>query len=101
MGDKLISQDFAVIILAAGKGVRMKSPLSKILHPIAGKPMILRTLDMLKRINPSKIILVGSPDNVRTLKKITTDCDIVIQLQPKGTADAVEYGLKKVNGNTA
>ena len=87
---------FAAVVLAAGKGVRMKSSLSKILHHIAGKPMILRTIEILKRITPSQIILVASPDSAKTLKKLVPDCNTVIQPRPLGTADAIKYGLKLV-----
>ena len=90
------SQHFAAIVLAAGKGVRMKSDLLKVLHKIAGKPMIVRTIEILKRITPSQIILVVSPDSAKTLKKLVPDCNTVIQPRPLGTADAIKYGLKLV-----
>lgn len=94
-------QAFAVIVLAAGRGVRMKSALSKVLHPIAGKPMVSRTIEILKRLEPSQIILVASPDNAKTLKKLSGECDVVIQPYPKGTADATKYGLKQVKRDMA
>ena len=39
---------FAAIILAAGSGTRMKSAMPKVMHPIAGRPMIAHLLDALK-----------------------------------------------------
>lgn len=92
---------FAVIVLAAGMGVRMKSPLSKVLHPIVGKPMILRTIEILKRIDPAQIILVASPNNAKMLKKLSGECDVVVQPLPVGTADATKYGLKHVKREMA
>ena len=53
--------DFAVIILAAGKGTRMKSDLHKVLHPIAGKPMLVHLLDGLKSLEE----VVGGPGTPR------------------------------------
>ncbi|MBA2438838.1 MAG: bifunctional UDP-N-acetylglucosamine diphosphorylase/glucosamine-1-phosphate N-acetyltransferase GlmU [Acidimicrobiia bacterium] len=47
-----------VVILAAGKGTRMKSELPKVLHPIAGKPLIDRVLDTAQALNPSTMTLV-------------------------------------------
>jgi len=51
--------DFAVIILAAGKGTRMKSALHKVLHPIAGKPMLMHLLDSLATLEPQRTVVVA------------------------------------------
>jgi UDP-N-acetylglucosamine diphosphorylase/glucosamine-1-phosphate N-acetyltransferase len=48
----------AAVVLAAGKGKRMKSDLAKVLHEVNGRPMICRVLDTLKAINFEKIVVV-------------------------------------------
>ncbi|MEP0391510.1 MAG: bifunctional UDP-N-acetylglucosamine diphosphorylase/glucosamine-1-phosphate N-acetyltransferase GlmU [Erythrobacter sp.] len=50
--------DFAAIILAAGKGTRMKSDMHKVLHPIAGKPMLMHILDEFETLSPKKTVVV-------------------------------------------
>jgi len=49
---------FAAVILAAGKGTRMKSARHKVLHPIAGKPMLGHLMDELSRLSPAKTVAV-------------------------------------------
>ncbi|MGJ8535810.1 MAG: bifunctional UDP-N-acetylglucosamine diphosphorylase/glucosamine-1-phosphate N-acetyltransferase GlmU [Parasphingopyxis sp.] len=49
---------FAAIILAAGKGTRMKSARHKVLHPIAGKPMLGHLMDELARLGPARTVVV-------------------------------------------
>ncbi len=94
---KKLNTKIATIILAAGQGVRMKSKVSKVLHPLAGKPMILASINNFKLIDPSQIILVASPNNKKELKKIAgSNVTIAIQTKPKGTADATNIGLQKV-----
>ena len=91
---------FAVIVLAAGEGRRMESKLSKVLHRIAGKPMIVRTIETLKRVNPYEIIIVANPQNLVAIKKeIPQDVKYTIQKSPLGTADAASCGLKLVDKN--
>jgi len=51
-------KDYAALILAAGKGTRMKSGLCKVLHPVAGRPMIAYVVDAVKAANFEKIVLV-------------------------------------------
>ena len=46
----------AVVILAAGMGTRMKSDLPKVMHPLAGKPMINWLIDTAEDLNPDKIL---------------------------------------------
>lgn len=47
-----------VIILAAGKGTRMKSRLPKVLMPVAGKPMLHYTIQLAKELNADKTVVV-------------------------------------------
>lgn len=49
---------FAAVILAAGKGTRMKSARHKVLHPIAGKPMLGHLMDELAMLEPEKMVVV-------------------------------------------
>jgi bifunctional UDP-N-acetylglucosamine pyrophosphorylase/glucosamine-1-phosphate N-acetyltransferase len=49
---------FSVVILAAGKGTRMKSTLPKVLHPIAGKPMVQRIIDTVNQLGASSVNLI-------------------------------------------
>lgn len=94
------NNNFAVIVLAAGLGKRMKSDLSKVLHPIAGKPMLSRTMSILSEVNPSQMIIVASPNNLDQIKKsFSKKADIAVQNLPLGTADAAKSGFKIVNKN--
>ncbi|MDP6427752.1 MAG: NTP transferase domain-containing protein, partial [Rhodospirillales bacterium] len=52
----------AVIILAAGLGTRMKSDTPKVLHRLAGRPMILHLLDEVARLGPERVVLVIGPE---------------------------------------
>ena len=55
------TREFATIILAAGKGTRMKSDLHKVLHPIAGQPMLMHLLASVDSLGPArKVVVVGS-----------------------------------------
>ena len=47
----------AAVILAAGKGTRMKSDLHKVLHPIAGRPMLLHLIDSVQALGPDRIVV--------------------------------------------
>ena len=48
----------AAIILAAGKGTRMKSDTHKVLHPIAGRPMLLHLIDSVDALDPARTVVV-------------------------------------------
>lgn len=48
----------AVIILAAGKGTRMKSTMPKVLHPVAGQPMLWHVLAAAQSLNPAKTVVI-------------------------------------------
>jgi bifunctional UDP-N-acetylglucosamine pyrophosphorylase/glucosamine-1-phosphate N-acetyltransferase len=52
--EKQSAKELAVVILAAGKGSRMKSSLPKVLHPIAGLPMVQHIIRAAETLNPKK-----------------------------------------------
>ena len=55
-----MNNNIAAIILAAGKGTRMKSDLHKVLHPIAGRPMLLHLMAAVDALAPAKkVVVVG------------------------------------------
>ncbi len=86
---------FAAIILAAGAGKRMNSKIPKVLHQIAGQPMILRSYKNLKSLNPKQVVIVASPDSIKPIKEIVDDhANFAIQQKPQGTADAAQVGLR-------
>ena len=83
---------FGAILLAAGKGTRMRSALPKVLHEIAGRPMLGHAIAVARQAGAAEILLVTSPeqDDVRayadSLKGALTHC---IQQEQLGTGDAV------------
>src|SRR5437588_11388850 len=52
-----------VVVLAAGKGLRMKSRIPKVLHPVAGRPMLLWCLSAARALDPARLLVVRNPDH--------------------------------------
>jgi bifunctional N-acetylglucosamine-1-phosphate-uridyltransferase/glucosamine-1-phosphate-acetyltransferase GlmU-like protein len=48
----------AVVIIGAGKGTRMKSAMAKVLHPLAGRPLITHVLELARCLQPQRLITV-------------------------------------------
>ena len=78
----------AAIILAAGKGTRMKSHLPKVLHPIAGRPMIGHVLDSLAPLGCAPIVVVVGP-GMEALSKAVAPNRTALQAEQLGTGHAV------------
>ena len=55
-------REIAVVLLAAGKGTRMKSRMAKVLHPIAGRPMLAYPLAAAEGLEPARLIAVVGID---------------------------------------
>lgn len=92
-----MSKKTAAIILAAGKGSRMKSNLPKAMMPVAGKPMIRHILNTLDKMNFDKIVVVTSPDGDLVRKEIAPH-DYCIQDKQLGTGHAVNCAKDSLNG---
>jgi bifunctional UDP-N-acetylglucosamine pyrophosphorylase/glucosamine-1-phosphate N-acetyltransferase len=91
----------AVIILAAGKGTRMKSDLPKVLHKVAGKTMLEHVIDSTKSLSPEKTVIVVAP-NSKEVEKAAGKAEIAIQKTQLGTGDAVKAAkdsFKNFDGN--
>lgn len=84
---------FGSVVLAAGKGTRMKTGKPKVLHRIAGKPLLGHVLDVVFEAGVDKSVVVagyGIEEVAEYLKKYTTgDVDIVLQEHQLGTAHAL------------
>lgn len=86
-----LTQNLGIIILAAGKGTRMQSDLAKVLHFVAGRPMLSYVLDTAYELHPSKLaVVIGHQEQeVRQTFKAQKDVSWVRQKEMRGTGDAV------------
>ena len=88
----------STIILAAGKGTRMKSPTPKILHKIAGKQLIAFSIDLAKAVKSKQTIIVVGKDTEKATRKALLDDKVKFCLQKNqlGTGDAVKIAFKNL-----
>ncbi|MEM7173323.1 MAG: bifunctional UDP-N-acetylglucosamine diphosphorylase/glucosamine-1-phosphate N-acetyltransferase GlmU [Pseudomonadota bacterium] len=84
----MTDSDLAVIILAAGQGTRMKSRLPKVLHPLAGKPMLGHVIDTVSALGPNRIVVVVGPD-MEQVANAAQPHRTVVQQDRLGTGHAV------------
>jgi len=91
MSDTLHDQRrFAVVILAAGQGTRMRSDIHKVLHPIASRPVLLHLLDCVDALGADKrVVVVGKGREQVEAAIAGRDVTVAIQAEQKGTGHAV------------
>jgi bifunctional UDP-N-acetylglucosamine pyrophosphorylase/glucosamine-1-phosphate N-acetyltransferase len=84
----------SVVILAAGKGTRMRSSLPKVLHPIASRPMVSHVIDSAKALNATRIHLIYGHGGEQ-LKSVINDPSLnwVEQTQQLGTGHAMQQAV--------
>ncbi|MGY8753159.1 MAG: NTP transferase domain-containing protein [Phycisphaerales bacterium] len=82
------NKPLAAIILAAGKGTRMGSDLPKVVHEVAGKPMVQWVVDAVREAGADRVILVIG-HGAEIVKKAIPNCEYVIQDPQLGTGHAV------------
>ncbi len=83
----------AAVILAAGQGTRMRSPLPKVLHAVASRPMLDRAIDAAEALGCSRIVVVAgahAPQVAAHARRRLGDDAIAIQDPPLGTGHAVQ-----------
>jgi bifunctional UDP-N-acetylglucosamine pyrophosphorylase / glucosamine-1-phosphate N-acetyltransferase len=86
-----------VVVLAAGQGKRMKSDLPKVLHPLAGKPLLAHVLETVSRLPDAKITTVVGHDAVAIKSRFTADKLFwVAQNEQLGTAHAVAQAMPQL-----
>ena len=93
------TKPLAIIILAAGQGTRMKSEKPKVMHELAGRPMINWLLDACESLEPEKIVVVTGPD-MPELESAVKPHTSVIQQTRDGTGGAVKKAVPVLKGFT-
>jgi len=90
----------SAIVLAAGKGTRMKSDLPKVLHPLCGRPLVEYPVAAAFEAGAAQVVVVtsGQPEIAQALRdRYGADrVAVVVQDPPRGTGDAVRFGLAAV-----
>jgi len=89
-----------IIVLAGGQGKRMHSALPKVLHPLAGRPLLAHVLDAARALAPRKIIVVNGygADEVRAAFPDPT-IEWVLQAEQLGTGHAVQQALPRLTAD--
>jgi bifunctional UDP-N-acetylglucosamine pyrophosphorylase / glucosamine-1-phosphate N-acetyltransferase len=90
--------NITIIVLAAGQGLRMKSELPKVMHPLAGRPMVRYVLDAARALEPATLaVVVGyGADLVR--QALGDEITYVTQAEQLGTGHAVQQARDAVAG---
>ena len=87
----MTSRPLAVIVLAAGKGTRMKSDTHKVLHPLAGRPMLLHLLSVVEGLAPAKtVVVVGAGREQVEAAVVPLGVTVAQQVEQLGTGHAVQ-----------
>lgn len=93
--------ELTAVVLAAGQGKRMKSALAKVLHPLAGRPLVYFPVRAAIEAGAGRVVTVVSPEHeASTAERLRADfgdrIDTAVQHPPRGTGDAARVALAKV-----
>jgi bifunctional UDP-N-acetylglucosamine pyrophosphorylase/glucosamine-1-phosphate N-acetyltransferase len=88
----------AVVILAAGKSRRMKTKRPKVLHEVAGQPMVARLMATVETLAPDRTVLVIGPDMQDEVSRVLPGTQLAIQDPPRGTGHAVMAAREALDG---
>lgn len=96
------NQPIACVILAAGKGTRMRSRLPKVMHAIAHRPMVMHVIETARSLAAEKIVVVTAPDMQPMRDTLTRaygkQVAHAVQKEQLGTGDAVKSALDALEG---
>ena len=89
-----------IIVLAAGQGKRMRSSRPKVLHPLAGRPLLDHVLAAARALSPQKVVVVHGhgPDEVRAAFA-DAQLDWVLQAEQLGTGHAVQQAMPRISAD--
>lgn len=86
-----------ILVLAAGKGTRMRSDLPKVLHPIGGRPLVQHVVDTARQVGGDRImVIVGHGAELVEQRMAAGDVSFVLQAQQLGTGHAVLQALPQL-----
>ena len=98
-GATAMTRPVAAIILAAGKGTRMKSDLHKVLHPIAGRSMLLHLIDSVGRLSPERVVVVTGAGREQVEAAVAPlGVGTALQAEQLGTGHAVAQARDALAG---
>jgi bifunctional UDP-N-acetylglucosamine pyrophosphorylase/glucosamine-1-phosphate N-acetyltransferase len=99
MAEPMTTPNFSVVILAAGQGTRMRSDTHKVLHPIAGKAMLLHLLDTVDGMGAERrVVVVGKGREQLEAALDGRGVTTALQAEQKGTAHAVRMAADALAG---
>ena len=93
----MIDKPLAIVVLAAGKGTRMCSDLPKVMHRLAGRPMIAHLLDTATELAPEKIVVIVGPD-MDLVTELVAPHPTYVQAERDGTGGAVKAAREALDG---
>ena len=86
-----------ILILAAGQGKRMRSGLPKVLHPLAGRPLLAHVLDTARALEPARVIVVHGHGAEQVKQAFPArGLHWVLQAEQLGTAHAVMQAMREL-----
>jgi bifunctional UDP-N-acetylglucosamine pyrophosphorylase/glucosamine-1-phosphate N-acetyltransferase len=89
----------AAVVLAAGKGTRMRSDLPKVLHPLRGRPMLAYAVAALRRAGVRRPLVVVGPAFAGAVRDAFGDgIEIVVQREPRGSGHALLQAVPRLRG---
>jgi bifunctional UDP-N-acetylglucosamine pyrophosphorylase/glucosamine-1-phosphate N-acetyltransferase len=93
------ANDLAVLILAAGKGTRLKSSLAKVLHRAGGRPLVEHVLAACAALKPRKtVVVVGHQAEQVSAVVEPLEADVVLQQPQRGTGHAMQVARRALGG---
>ena len=92
------ARPLAAVILAAGKGTRMKSARHKVLHPLAGRPMIEHLMAALAELAPARTVVVVGEGREQLEAQLAGRAEFAVQEPQLGTGHAVQQAQAALTG---
>src|SRR5436190_149041 len=94
------ASDFAIVIMAAGKGTRLKSKRAKVLHEIAGQPLLAHVIRAARQIVPAENIHVIIGHQAENVRAAVTPMGVkfILQAEQRGTGHAIMCAREQVAG---